>query len=194
MKDKIVEWLKEHLEKSGKTGFVVGVSGGIDSAVVSELCKIATPNVKEMSLPKVDLTPIHSEMFNIYFPHENRKIAEANLWARIRMCILYLVANDLDYLVCGTGNLSELTMGYFTKYGDGGVDLLPLGNLTKTEVRQLAKELNIPQEIIDKPPSAGLWEGQTDEEEMGITYEMIDKVITANRNGQHKIKPIPIYE
>jgi len=95
------------------------------------------------------------------------------------MITLYYFANKLNYLVVGTGNKSELTMGYFTKYGDGGVDILPLGDLTKTEVYKLAKVLNIPQRIIKKPPSAGLWPGQTDEEEMGIKYKLLDKIIDA---------------
>jgi NAD+ synthase len=192
MKDRIVDWLRFQLEKTGKKGFVVGVSGGIDSAVVSALCKLATPNVKELFMPFEEISPIYYNMLNLFYTED--KIALANLQARIRMCILYLCANTEDYLVCGTGNKSELTMGYFTKYGDGGVDILPLGDLTKTEVRKLAKELGIPQEIIDKPPSAGLWEGQTDEGEMGITYKMIDKVIMANRKGQHKVSSIPIWE
>jgi NAD+ synthase len=100
------------------------------------------------------------------------------------MITLYYYANNLNYLTIGTGNKSELTVGYFTKHGDGGVDLLPLGDLTKTEVRQLAGELDIPQELIDRPPTAGLWHGQTDEEELGITYEALDKAITAIENNE----------
>ena len=94
------------------------------------------------------------------------------------MTTLYFVANSLNYLVAGTGNRSELTIGYFTKYGDGGVDLLPIGSLLKSEVRTLAQELGVPQPIIDKPPSAGLWLGQTDEEEMGFTYADLERYLT----------------
>ena len=90
------------------------------------------------------------------------------------MTTLYAFANLLGYRVLGTGNLDELTIGYFTKYGDGGADLLPLGSLTKGEVRDLARELGVPARIVDKPPSAGLWAGQTDEGEMGLTYEQFD--------------------
>ena len=95
----------------------------------------------------------------------------------------------MNYLVVGTGNRSELAMGYFTKYGDGGVDILPLGDLLKSEVKQLAEELGVPREIVDKAPSAGLWAGQTDEGEMGITYTELDKVLLGELKGisQEKI-------
>ena len=106
-------------------------------------------------------------------------LAIANLKPRLRMITLYYHANKMNYLVVGTGNKSEAVMGYCTKYGDAGVDLLPLGGLLKSQVRELAKEMGVPSEIIEKPPSAGLWAGQTDEEEMGITYEELDKVILA---------------
>ncbi len=138
------------------------------------------------------------------------RMAEANLKPRLRMTALYYYANVLGYLVAGTTNRSELTVGYFTKYGDGGSDLLPLGNLVKTDVRELAAYLGVPQSIIEKPPTAGLWSGQTDEGEMGISYadldryiltgeasdEVRDRVEALNRNAQHKfvrppIAPIP---
>src|SRR4030043_453474 len=102
------------------------------------------------------------------------RLARANLKARLRMVTLYHVANQMKYLVAGSGNRSELTVGYFTKHGDSGVDILPLGNLVKKEVRELARFLKIPPGIIDKGPSAGLWGGQTDEAEKGITYEGLD--------------------
>ena len=141
-------------------------------------------------------------------------MAYANLKPRLRMCALYYFAQKLNYLVAGTGNKSELVVGYFTKYGDGGVDILPLVGLLKTEVRQLAKELKIPREIIEKTPSAGLWHGQTDEGEMGITYEELDRIIVAigrkkikgiskaklskvkkmMRGSLHKRAPIPVFE
>lgn len=100
-----------------------------------------------------------------------------NLKPRLRMTSLYFVANSLGYLVAGTGNRSELVMGYFTKYGDGGVDVLPLGRLVKSQVRELARELGVPEPIIAKPPSAGLWQDQTDEGEMGVTYEQIEQYL-----------------
>jgi NAD+ synthase len=115
-------------------------------------------------------------------------LAIANLKPRLRMLTLYYFANKLNYLVVGTGNKSELTMGYFTKYGDGGVDILPLGDLLKSEVKQLAVELNVPHEIINKAPSAGLWAGQTDEGEMGITYAELDKILSGDLAGIGKNK------
>ncbi|HHW15722.1 MAG TPA: NAD(+) synthase [Firmicutes bacterium] len=104
-------------------------------------------------------------------------LAAANLKPRLRMTTLYFFANSLNYLVVGTGNRSELTVGYFTKYGDGGVDLLPLGGLVKSQVRELAEYLGVPRRVIDKPPSAGLWQGQTDEGEMGASYAELDRYI-----------------
>ena len=110
-------------------------------------------------------------------------IAAANLKPRLRMICLYYFANKLNYLVVGTGNKSELSIGYFTKFGDGAADILPLGDLLKLEVRELAAELDIPGEIIAKAPSAGLWEGQTDENEIGIRYDELDKILLARESG-----------
>ncbi|MFQ6051344.1 MAG: NAD(+) synthase, partial [Candidatus Hydrothermarchaeota archaeon] len=126
---------------------------------------------------RIDLTPLYDKFLEIL--PEDDLIAKSNLKPRLRMITLYYFASVYDYLVCGSGNKSELMVGYFTKYGDGGVDLLPLGGLYKTQVRKLAKVLEIPGEIIEKPPSAGLWEGQTDEEELGITYENLDRILKA---------------
>lgn len=111
-------------------------------------------------------------------PDIKARVPLANVKPRMRMTSLYFVANSLNYLVVGTGNRSELTIGYFTKYGDGGVDLLPLATLLKSEVRAMAAELGVPQRIIDKAPSAGLWLGQTDEGEMGFTYADLEKYLT----------------
>jgi NAD+ synthase len=110
-------------------------------------------------------------------------LATANVKPRLRMITLYHFANLLDYLVVGTGNKAELTVGYFTKYGDAGVDLLPLADLTKTEVRAVARALGVPTRVVERPPSAGLWEGQTDEEELGITYAAIDRYLTEGSSG-----------
>ncbi|OPZ64546.1 MAG: NH(3)-dependent NAD(+) synthetase [Firmicutes bacterium ADurb.Bin506] len=104
-------------------------------------------------------------------------LARANVKPRLRMTVLYYYANELNLLVVGTSNRSELTVGYFTKYGDGGVDITPIAGLVKSEVRELARYLGVPQAIIDKPPTAGLWAGQTDEGEMGMSYEQLDRYI-----------------
>ena len=134
-------------------------------------------------------------------------LARANLKPRLRMITLYYYANLLGYMVIGTGNRDEFAVGYFTKHGDGGADLFPLGMVVKGEVRALAADLGVPQEIIDRPPSAGLWSGQTDEDELGFTYEQLDRYLLQGSSGdtivdakirererlsQHKIKPAPI--
>jgi NAD+ synthase len=111
------------------------------------------------------------------------QLANANIKPRLRMITLYHLANSRNYLVAGTGNRSELMIGYFTKYGDGGVDLLPIGSLLKSDVRDLAAEIAVPKRIIDRAPSAGLWAGQTDEEEMGLTYEDLDAALAAIDSG-----------
>ncbi len=114
---------------------------------------------------------------------EGIDIAVANLKPRLRMICLYYFANKLHYLVVGTGNKSEIAIGYFTKYGDGAADILPLGDLLKTEERKLAEELDIPTAIIDKVPSAGLWAGQTDESELGMGYDELDRILLALESG-----------
>ena len=108
---------------------------------------------------------------------KNERLADANLRARLRMTTLYGIGNSLGYLVAGTDNAAEVLTGYFTKYGDGGVDIIPIGNLLKREVFEWSKHLGVPNQIIERQPSAGLWEGQTDELEMGTTYDCIDDYI-----------------
>ena len=118
-------------------------------------------------------------------------LAQANLTPRLRMVALYYIANQRRYMVAGSGNRSEIAIGYFTKHGDGGVDIMPLGNLVKSQVRELARHLGVPEAIIDKPPSAGLWEGQTDEAEMGVSYEALDNFILtgeASEEARRKIE------
>lgn len=195
------DWLKNKAREAKAVGLLVGLSGGLDSAVTSFLIKKAMEEnhlalimpcesrqediddaylvAKTLNLKtqEVNLNPIF-EALKKQLPQGNQ-IAYANLKPRLRMLTLYFFANNLNYLVVGTGNKSELQVGYFTKYGDGGVDLLPLGNLYKTEVRSLAEHLGLPEKIIKKPPSAGLWEGQTDEGELGITYAELDAVLSA---------------
>jgi NAD+ synthase len=198
----ILNWIKKQVEEANAKGVVFGLSGGVDSSVVSVLCKNVFPKEHlalilpcfsskkdlddaELVVKKFDLNYKIINLEDVFlvfskilgFDLQDKELAVVNIKPRLRMITLYYFANKLNYLVVGTGNKSELTMGYFTKYGDGGVDILPLGDLTKTEVYKLAKVLNIPQRIIKKPPSAGLWPGQTDEGEMGIKYKLLDEII-----------------
>lgn len=212
--EQIVKWLQDEVKAAGVQGLLVGVSGGLDSAVVASLIKRAFPedslgvpmplhsNPKDMedALMVIKDTQINSvvidltETHDVMYSHINKqlqikgkstkksdRLADANLRARLRMSALYTLATHYNYLVVGTDNQSEWYTGYFTKYGDGGVDLLPIVDFTKTEVSEMARYLGVPNDIIDKDPSADLWEGQTDEEEMGITYVKIDAYL----KGEH---------
>jgi len=209
---KLTSWIKEQVTTADCQGAVVGMSGGVDSAVVAVLCKRALlQNTIGALMPcysnKADLedaqlvaqrfditttTVVLDGLYDLFigtlpseeFSPETHKLAESNLKPRLRMITLYYLANRLNYLVMGTGNRSELKVGYFTKYGDGGVDALPLGNLVKDEVRELARYLGIPSKIIEKVPSAGLWDGQTDEGQMGITYQELDRYILTGQVGK----------
>jgi NAD+ synthase len=215
----IVEWLRQQLTQSGAGGFVVGLSGGVDSAVVARLCQAAAPaNVVGVIMPchserdddeaarlvastfhiptvRVDLAPAYDVLIEdlhgavaaipkaqLEATHSGddlrARAAGANVKPRLRMTTLYFLANTLNYLVAGTGNRSELAIGYFTKYGDGGADVLPIGGLLKSEVQAAARQLGVPPAIVDKPPSAGLWAGQTDEAEMGFSYDSLEKHLT----------------
>ncbi len=210
--DAICAWMCDRLAAAQATGFVVGLSGGIDSAVTAALCKRAVGegnvlavwmpchSVSEdercsrlvaealgLSLVTVDLTAICDTFLQVL--PEGNKMARANLKPRLRMSALYYLAQANGYLVAGTGNRPEIMVGFFTKYGDGGVDLEPLGELYKHEVRELARVLGVPQPIIDRAPSPGLWPGQTDEGEMGITYAEIDAVLAAWQAGQEPDLP-----
>lgn len=204
----ITKWLQEQTHEAHMNGLLVGVSGGLDSAVVAHLIKQAFPdNSLGVIMPlksnpvdiehaklvvescgiaslTIDLTKSHETLFSTIKAKvqakeamgelNNVQLADANLRARLRMSTLYTIATHYNYLVVGTDNKSEWYTGYFTKYGDGGVDLLPITSFTKGEVRELAKFLGVPDEVINKEPSADLWSGQTDEAEMGTTYEYID--------------------
>ena len=205
---KISAWIKKEAGKAKKDGIVFGLSGGIDSAVVAALAKEALgDNVLGLVLPcksvsedrelavkvakefniktkEISLDTLYDEFSGV--DPEATNLAKVNLKPRLRMIALYYFANTLNYLVAGTGNKSEIAVGYFTKYGDGGSDILPLGGLLKKEVRELAREIGVPSEIIERPPSAGLWHGQTDETEMGITYGELDKAIVAIEEGKAK--------
>ena len=212
-----MSFLRERVAAAGAQGFVLGLSGGIDSAVVARLCQLATPgHVTGVLLPcysqpqdeedarlvadafgiplvRVDLSrtfdaltqeldhalegvPARVDVVDI-----KQRLPRVNIKPRLRMTSLYYVANSENALVAGTGNRSEITLGYYTKYGDGGVDVLPIGNLLKSEVRAMAAELGVPAKVIDKAPTAGLWPGQTDEAEMGFTYDMLERYLHSGR-------------
>ncbi|MDR5702533.1 MAG: NAD(+) synthase [Armatimonadota bacterium] len=198
---RLVVWLQDQANAAGAVGAVVGISGGVDSATVAALCLRAFPEhtlgvVMPCHSDPIDIEdayfvartlglPVTTVTLDLVYDgllealrasgyYADHPIALANLKPRLRMATLYFFANRLNRLVVGTGNRSEIYVGYFTKYGDGGVDVLPLGNLTKRQVRELARYLGVPERIIEKTPSAGLWPGQTDEGELGITYEQLD--------------------
>ena len=205
--DKIASWLRDYAGAAGARGYVVGLSGGIDSACTAVLCQRAMGDHLLGVLMPCHSNPQDAEMAQLLatafaiqtitvplesayegllsaLPPGASALARANVKPRLRMTALYALAQTHGYLVAGTGNKSELLVGYFTKYGDGGVDVEPLGELYKAQVRQLASELGIPQPIIDRPPSAGLWEGQTDEQEMGISYNALDATLAAIEAGE----------
>lgn len=237
-----VKWLKERVSEAGAKGLVLGLSGGVDSAVVGALIKKAFPeHSKGLILPcysssqdiehgkkvaeaiglsyeVLDLTTVHAEMMRLFdfarksvsdgsvtaslsdgektgevasdggvsenaasdaetAHRKSMRASDSNLRARLRMSAIYAYANYHGDLTVGTDNAAELHIGYFTKYGDGGVDLLPIAQLLKCEVFAMARMLGVPKEVLYKAPSAGLWEGQTDEGEIGTTYDEIDRFL-----------------
>ena len=209
--EEICKFIKEYVDKSNANGVIIGLSGGIDSSTVAFLCKRALGEKKVLGLimPEKGVTREEdvedalsiADILGIEFKiieineildvlkrklGEGNKIAEANLKPRIRMTINYYFANNMNRLVAGTGNKSELMIGYFTKYGDGGVDFLPIGDLYKTEVFKLAEYIGVPERIIKKKPTAGLWVNQTDEDEIGMSYEELDKILRAIEKGQRR--------
>lgn len=202
--EKIVSWLQEKVTAAGATGCVLGLSGGIDSAVAAALAQKAFPETTLAVILPVESSPVDVEdawlvaralnlkaveinLDGVYRSLvqtlatddklEANNLALANIKPRLRMIALYYQAARHNYLVIGTGNKSEIVTGFFTKYGDGAVDLEPLGELVKAQVYQLAEHLGIPEKIIAKTPTAGLWPGQTDEEELGFSYRQLDEYI-----------------
>lgn len=240
---KISKWLKSYLESSNLDYFIIGISGGIDSALTSTLCAQTGKKTLVISMPihqsedqlqrahnhiqwlkekypnvesfEFDLTNTF-ETFKSLFPIEN-KLALANSRSRLRMVTLYQIAGTYKGLVVGTGNkVEDFGVGFFTKYGDGGVDISPIADLTKTEVRQMAKELGIIKDILIAKPTDGLWEdGRTDEDQIGATYEELEWAMDfkedpqklfgrqkevyyifnkLNKQNKHKINPMPVFK
>lgn len=226
--NKIINWIKEQVNITNAKGVIVGISGGIDSALVACLAKKAFPNnslgvlmpinktrkfdlddglelVKkiEMEYKIIDLYDEFHSMIDKTKIESN--LSKGNLQARLRMSTLYAIAQEKQYLVLGTDNKAEYYLGYFTKWGDGACDLLPIVHLYKSEVFDYAKKLGVPDSIINKKPSAGLWDGQTDEDELGFTYNdfenydkkllkdenLIKKIENQIRKTNHKRKEIP---
>ncbi len=212
MKQRIIAWIRKQVRQAGAKGVVVGLSGGLDSSVTAVLCLKALGKSRVLGLimpcfsqkqdlldarlvakklgikvKSVDLGPLY-KTFLKSLPRANQ-LARGNLKARLRMIALYYFANKLNYLVCGTSNKSEILMGYFTKYGDGAEDIAPLGDLLKSQIKELARSFNILQRIIDKPPTAGLWPGQTDEAELGISYSQLDDILLRLSKRSRQIQP-----
>ena len=201
--NELKSFIKSTVAKAGAKGVVIGLSGGIDSAVATKLCAdaLGPENVLNVFMPSrgtppedykvtselssqwgtefrvVDVQPAVDALAAVLLSDAETPLERGNISARCRMIVLYNLAKKRQYLVVGTSNQSEIMMGYFTKFGDGACDMTPLANLYKTEVRQIAALIGVPQPIIDRPPSAGLWEGQTDESDMGIKYEDLDKIL-----------------
>ena len=230
---KIGAFIKGQVDTANRKGVVLGMSGGIDCSVAAALCHAAKvpallvmlPDGKDMQRTK---SMQHAMLLIEKFGFEHRTIdigkickgcetaagelsdlSKMNIRPRVRMTVLYSLAQTMQRFVLGTGNLSERLIGYFTKWGDGASDLNPLGMLTKNEVRILARALSVPREIVEKPPSAGLYDGQTDETELGITYAQIDAYALTGASGDasvdekienrinmslHKHNPIPVFK
>ncbi|MBD0824695.1 NAD(+) synthase [Aestuariibaculum marinum] len=216
--DYIVDWLKSYATKAGVKGFVIGVSGGIDSAVTSTLCaKTGLPllclempihqapnqvsralnhiewlqaNFKEVTMTQVNLTPVFDSLINSLPPvetEEERFMSLANTRARLRMTSLYYFAALDKLLVAGTGNkVEDFGVGFYTKYGDGGVDLSPIADLYKTQVYEIAKFLGVNQEIIDAAPTDGLWgDDRTDEDQIGASYPELEWAMEMDAEGKN---------
>ena len=233
--DYIVNWIKNYKEVNGVNGFVVGVSGGIDSALTSTLCAMTGINTLCLNMPirqkeeqynrankhinwlknkfknvnsiDIDLTKVFNEFKSTVENNSSENnLALANSRSRIRMTTLYYYAGINNSIVVGTGNkVEDFGIGFYTKYGDGGVDISPIADCLKTEVWDIGKELRINQEIIDAAPTDGLWtDGRTDEQQVGLSYEEIeeamlnekssnrDKYLEIRSKNVHKMEPIPV--
>ena len=207
--DRLVAFIRKCVEDAGADGVVVGISGGVDSAVVVKLCADAlggdrvlavvmppafTPaedyrHTKQMckawgvNYSAISIQAAVDAFSGMLLTGKEAPLEKGNIMARCRMVVLYDKAKKENSLVVGTTNRSELLMGYMTKFGDGAEDIMPMALVYKTQVWELARLIGVPQEVIDKVPTAGLWEGQSDEEEMGITYHDLDRALNAFDQG-----------
>jgi len=205
VEERIVRFISDYLKGVGRAGLVMGISGGVDSAVCAAVCSraVGPENLLGLSLPEkatsrqediehatvmadllgiqletVDITPVVNAVFRAtpLFALEDN-VANGNVRARARMIILYYYANRLGRLVAGSSDKSEAMLGYFTKWGDICADISPIMDLYKTQVRQLGKHLGLPDSIINKPPSPALWPGQTAKDELGLGYDVLDPIL-----------------
>ncbi len=202
---RITRFIKEYVSNTNAKGVVLGLSGGIDSATIAALCSkaLGSENVLALLMPEketrnqkdiddakviaeqfkietqmVDLTPIVESFYDaIPVFDQSDKLCKGNVKARTRMVILYYYANKLSKIVCGSSDKSETLMGYFTKWGDGAADIVPIMDLYKTQVRKLAIHLGIPEDLALKPSTPALWPNQSAETELGIKYETLDLIL-----------------
>ncbi len=201
--DKTKNFIKEKVHEAGAEGAVIAISGGLDSSTVSFLSAeaLGEDNVLTVFMPEegvteaenaedaeevadmlgtdyeeVEISGVVEELTKEIDYRKDAKIANANLKPRLRMTIVYYYANLRNYLVVGASNKTEIKSGYFTKHGDGAVDILPQGDIYKTQLKRLAEKIGVPKGIIEKKPTAGLWKGQKDEDELGLPYEKIDRI------------------
>ncbi|WP_136600877.1 NAD+ synthase [Salinigranum halophilum] len=208
-RDHIVSFIRGVVEDAGADGAVIGLSGGIDSTATAAIAveALGADAVHGLVMPSevntdenmsdaervaemlgieydvVDINPIADAVFEAYPDATEDRMATGNVRVRLRGVLNYFVANHEEKLVLGTGNRSEALTGYFTKYGDQAVDCNPIGNLYKQQVRQLAAALGMPSDLVMKTPSAEMWLGQTDEEEMGLDYDTLDAILALHVDG-----------
>jgi NAD+ synthase len=208
-REHIVEFIREQASAAGTGRAVIGLSGGIDSTTTAHLAveALGADAVHGLVMPStvnreanmsdaervaemlkitydvIEIEPIAEAFYDAYPEGADDQVAAGNVRVRVRAVLNYFVANHEDALVLGTGNRSEALVGYFTKYGDGAVDCLPIGNLYKGQVRQLARDLGVPEDLVAKTPSAGMWIGQTDEAELGIDYGTLDAILALTVDG-----------
>jgi len=211
----IINWIKNYAVTNNFSSLVIGISGGIDSALTSTLCCMTELNVHVLNMPihsankntqnskthskwledkfnnvtvhEVNLSQVYDVFKNTMSDFEN-ELGLANSKARIRMITLYQVASNVNGLVVGTGNkVEDFGVGFFTKYGDGGVDISPIADLYKTEVYEYAKQLDVHEDILNAPPTDGLWEdNRTDNDQLGLSYEILEQCMENNASDEHQ--------